>query len=159
MDVKINTDNQKFKFRVNCVILDKERVLAVKIGQNDFYCCPGGHVHLGEDTYTAVMRETMEEVGVEAKKQTLIAVMENFFGGENKHFHELSFYYLMEDAIFPEEKLHDYSYLENDEGKLVNLDFKWINLDDLDKFDFRPSNLKEILKNRDFSFHHIICKE
>ena len=70
----------------------------------------------------------------------------------------LSFYYLIDDAIIPDDKQNDYTFIENDEGELVNLDFKWIMLDDVEKYDIRPVALKKVLKERKFDFNHILVK-
>ena len=160
MDVKLKDDTQNFKFRVNSIILNNDKVLMVEMNNNNFLCLPGGHVHLGEDTKSAVIRETMEEVGITSPSPKLVGVIENFFTHKTgRSFHELSFYYLMEDAIVPPEKQIDYNYLEHDEDKIVDLKFHWIPLDKVEKYDIRPVALKQILKNRDFTFHHILIKE
>ncbi len=160
MDVKISNESLSFKLRANCVIVNDDKVLMLDLNKNGFLCCPGGHVHVGEDTREAVIRETKEEVEIESDSQKLIGICENFFSGKNgKKFHEISFYYLMENPKIPPEKLQDYSFIENDEGKLVNLDFYWIPLKDVDKYDIRPKPLKEILKNRKFdSINHFLVK-
>lgn len=156
MDVKIKSDEGNFKFRVSGLVLHNDRVLTVNINDNGFYCLPGGHVHLGEDTDTAMRREIYEEIGVKAKDVKLMSVIESFFlNKQNKTIHEIGFYYI----ITPEDlgdKVNDFSLIENDEGELKNLEFKWIGLDEMIEANFRPSILKEKLKNRDFSFTHII---
>ena len=155
MDVKISTEKEAFKMRVaGCVIKD-DKLLTVNICDNGFYCLPGGHVHVGESSAEAVEREIGEEVGVTIENKTLISIIENFFTGKNgKKYHEVCYYYV----ITPKEdmKTEDYSIVENDEGELKNLEFKWVKLDEIDKVDFRPSILKGQLKNKDFAFKHII---
>ena len=64
----------------------------------------------------------------------------------------------MEDAVIPQDKQTDFHYIENDECKLVDLDFKWIPLADVENYDIRPIALKQILKERKFDFNHIIVK-
>ena len=159
MDIKIKTDEENFKFRVNGLIINDNKALLVDINNNGFLCLPGGHVQIGEDTKEAVVRETMEEVGVTSKTQKLFAVIENFFKNKKgKSFHELSFYYLMENASVPKEKQHDYVFVENDDGKLMNLDFKWVPLDKVDEYNIKPDFLKEILKEGKFDFKHHVVK-
>ena len=156
MDLKIETEEVKFKGRANGIIIKDDKVLMCSINDNGFWSCPGGHIHLGEDSKTAVLREIKEEVGVLFEDSELIMTMEGFFiGKKNKQFHEISFYYLMKGEI-PAEKLKDYSYEENDDGKQVHLEFKWIKIDELDNFDIRPKTLIKTLKNRDFMLKHII---
>ncbi len=158
MDFKISTDEFKVKVRANGVILHGNRVLMCSINDNGFWCCPGGHIHIGEDSKTATIRETFEEVDIMFDDAKLFLIMENFFSAKNKQFHEISFYSLMQGKI-PEEKLQDYSYDEDDHGKMVHLEFKWMNINDLDNFDVRPKVLVEMLKNGDYNLKHIISKE
>ena len=156
MDLKIETEEIKLKVRANGVIMHEDKVLMCMINKSGFWCCPGGHIHLGEDSKTASLREIREEVGIEFDDSELFLMMESFFIGKNdKQFHELSFYYLMKGEI-PADKLNDYSYEEDDEGKMVHLDFKWIKISDIHKFDVRPKALHESLVNKDFSLKHIV---
>lgn len=158
MDVKIKNEKENFKFRVGGVIVKDNKVLGVNICNNGFFCCPGGHVHLGEDTITAIDREMIEETGVVCKREKLLAVIENFFGGENKIVHELGFYYLLspKDELF---EVKDFDVLENDEGELKNLEFKWFDINRLDEVDFRPFAIKEKLIKHDFEFQHIVTRD
>lgn len=160
MDVKIKSDEGNFKYRVCGIVINDNKVLTVKIDKNTFYCLPGGHVHLGEDSLSAVKREIKEEVEIEADEVKLFSIMENFFFDKNngKPFHEMGYYYIIKPKNLGE-KANDYSFVENDCGELKNLEFKWIKLEEIDKIDFRPQALKEGLKNKDFSFKHIICKD
>ena len=159
MDLKLEGENCKLKVRANAVILHEDKVLVCSMNDNGFWCCPGGHIHLGEDSKTAVLREAYEEVGIHFDDAKLMLVMENFFEGKKqKRFHEISFYYLMEGEV-PDEKLHDYAYDENDGGKMVHLDFKWVDIKDLDSIDMRPANLKDMLMMKEFKLEHSIRVE
>ena len=50
MDVKIKCDEGNFKMRVSGLIIKNGKLLTVDICENNFYCLPGGHVHLGEES-------------------------------------------------------------------------------------------------------------
>ena len=159
MDVKIDCEDFNFKYRVSAIILNDNKVLLVEMNNNDFLCCPGGHVELGEDSISAVKREIKEEIGIISEKVQLIALIENFFKHkQGKQCHEIGLYYLMECAKIPEGKLKDYEYVELDHGKEVLLKFKWIAIDEIDKYDIRPAKLKEILRNKKFDFNHILVQ-
>ena len=67
MDISIKSEEGKFKFRVCGVLEHNNKYLLVKMNENNFYCLPGGHVELGEDTDTAVVREMQEELGYQVK--------------------------------------------------------------------------------------------
>lgn len=148
MDVKINCEEGKFKFRVCGILKVKDKYLTVKIQDNDFYCLPGGHVELGEDTDSAVLREMKEELGCEVKIIKLVSIIQNFFKDKNgKLFHELGYYYIVEPKNINDVNLDDYVVIENDKGKEVRLEFKWFNLNELKKEKFLPEVLKEHLNN------------
>ena len=56
-DIKLSVDDVKFKYRVSGILIVDGKVLTVKIANNDFYCLPGGHVELFENTKDAILRE------------------------------------------------------------------------------------------------------
>ncbi|MEG0281984.1 MAG: NUDIX domain-containing protein [Clostridia bacterium] len=157
-DIKIEAEKINFKSRVNGIIIKDNKVLTVQMNHNGFYCLPGGHIEIGEDSKTAVLREMKEEVNIDNKIVNLVSIIENFFERKNgKKFHEISFYYLLEPINNIETK--DYEIIEHDKDQDVLLEFKWIPLKDLNSFDFRPKFLKEKLQNNNFEFSHAIIKE
>lgn len=157
MDVRIKSDEGVFKYRVAGVIVKDNKLLMVNICDNGFYCLPGGHIHLGEDSLTAINREINEEVGITCKSVKLISLTENFFTAKNRKMHEVCYFYLIE----PNEDIDtkDYDIVENDEGILKPLHFKWCPLNELDRVDFRPKNLINKLKDYNFEMEHFIVKE
>ena len=44
-------------------------------------------------------------------------------------------------------------------GHNIKLNFKWININELDKYDVRPKFLKKIVKNKSIIIGHIIFNE
>ena len=151
-DVKISCESGKFKFRVCGILKVNDKYLTVKIGENDFYCLPGGHVELGEDTDSAVLREMKEELGYDIKIVRLVSVIQNFFKTkDNKVFHELGYYYIVEPTNVNNVNLDDYVIIENDKGKEVRLEFKWFTLDELQTARFLPEVLKTQLTNDTFT--------
>ena len=148
MDVRIDSNEGKFKFRVCGILKVKEKYLTVKIQGNDFYCLPGGHVELGEDTDAAVLREMKEELGYEVNIVKLVSIIQNFFKTkDNLIFHELGYYYIVEPKNIEDVNLDDYVITENDKGKLVRLEFKWFTLEELQNAKFLPEVLKKELTN------------
>lgn len=148
MDVRIDSEQGKFKFRVCGILKVNEKYLTVKIQGNDFYCLPGGHVELGEDTDHAVLREMKEELGYEVKIDRLVSIVQNFFKTKDgKIFHELGYYYIVEPKDIRDVNLDDYVLMENDKGKVVRLEFKWFTLEELQIAKFLPESLKSQLNN------------
>lgn len=157
MDLKLTDGSNKFKCRVNAVIINEGKILTVEINHNESQCCPGGHVSLGESSAVAMERELLEETGLKVKSQRLLCIIENFFGDEDEKYHELSFYYLVDvESLLDRDK--DFSLVEDDHGKMTDLDFRWIEISKLDD-DFRPYPLRDKLKAGDFSFEHIIYND
>ena len=152
MDVKIDSVEGKFKFRVCGILKVKDKYLTVKIQNNDFYCLPGGHVELGEDTDHAVLREMKEELGYEVKIVKLVSIIQNFFKSkDDRVFHELGYYYIVEPVNLDDVNLNDYVITELDKGKLVRLEFKWFTLEELKQTRFLPEVLKNELNNTTFT--------
>lgn len=139
MDIKIDSEEGKFKFRVCGILEYKGKYLTVKINHNRFYCLPGGHVELGEDTDEAVLREMQEELGYEIKINRLIAINQNFFySADGKKFHEIGYYYIVNATNEANINPNDYEREELDKGKIQHLEFKWFTKEELERNDFRP---------------------
>ena len=156
-DIKIKSEDFEFKFRVCGIIKQNDKFLIQKIEGNNFYCLPGGHVEIGEDSVMAAKRELKEEIGVDCKNERLFAVIENLYNHKQKKFHELGFYYLVE----PEKPLQTNNFIVNeiDKGVPKRLEYIWVDLEQLKKEDFRPKILKECFKNLDGKLHHYIFHE
>ena len=156
-DVRIDTEEKGFKYRVCGIVLQDDKILLQKAKNDNFYFLPGGHVELGEDTKTAVIREMKEETENEYIIDSLIAINENFFKHGTKKFHELGFYYKMHSK--KEMDTNNYSRDEMDKGELKKLTFEWIKINSLNEIDFRPNFIKNKIMNKSFEFEHIITNE
>lgn len=149
MDIRIDSNEGKFKFRVCGILEHNNKYLTVKINYNKFYCLPGGHVELDEDTDMAVKREMQEELGYPIKVKKLIAINQNFFKTEEgKPFHEIGFYYIVEAEDETNVNPNDYTREELDKGKIQHLEFKWSTLDELKKADFMPHFVPTAIENK-----------
>lgn len=156
--IKIKTDDYNFKFRVSGLIIKDNKLLLVDMDDSGFLCLPGGYVELGETTEVAVKQELLEEVGKKFDISEYLGVVENYFINKySKKIHEISFYYLMT----PMENIgtNNFTIVENDKGHKIKLDFKLIDLKEIDNYDIRPSFIKEILNNENLKFNHLIFNE
>lgn len=70
------------------------------------------------------MREMVEELGVEVIVSRLLWIVENFFRYEQRDWHELGFYYLME--IPPEFPFRPGEIIHRIEDGDNHLEFKWL---------------------------------
>ena len=155
--IKMKTEELNFKFRVSGIVIKNNKVLFVDMDDSGFLCLPGGYVELGETTEQACLRELKEEVGKNFRIDKYCGVIENFFRNKfNKNIHEISFYYILTSD--DELDTIDFTLMENDKGNIVKLDFKWIDLEEIENYDIRPGFLKEILKNN-LSFNHLVINE
>ena len=94
MDLTFKTQKGKFNYRVGAIIIKDGKLLMVRNTGSDYYYSVGGRVKFDEDSENAVIRETAEETGAKMSVDRLIAIHENFFT-EKEHYHEISFYYIM----------------------------------------------------------------
>ena len=157
--IKIKTDDYNFKFRVSGLIIRNNKLLLVDMDDSGFLCLPGGYVELGETTEEAAKRELTEEIGKEVTIKKYLGVVENYFINKfSKKIHEISFYYTM-DLVDKKIEQKNFTLIENDKGHNIKLDFKWIDLDEIDKFDIRPKFLKDLFKNNNLDFNHFIFDE
>ena len=67
VDVKIKNEHGNFKYRVAGVLKCDNKFLFVRMGYNEFFCLPGGHIELCEDSVTATKRELTEELGFDVE--------------------------------------------------------------------------------------------
>lgn len=159
IDIEIQRECGNFKLRVNGILIVDNKVLSVKMQKNEFFCLPGGHIELGEDSKEAIIREMKEETGYDIMINKLIALTENFFTRKNgKKIHEISLYYLLDSVNEIKIKNQEYSVIENDKGEIINHKFKWIEINHIDNENFKPVMVKEKIKNQDYKFEHIIIK-
>jgi len=154
--IRMKNEDFYFKFRAAGLILKNNKVLIVKMDNNDYYCLPGGYVELGETTEEAVKRELKEEFGQEVKIIKYLGMVENYFIKKNlRKIHEIACYFLL-DLVDENLLLEDKILFENDNEHIVRLDFKWVDLNEIDNYDLRPVFLKELLKGNNLEFKHLI---
>ena len=143
-DVKFYKEDGSFKLRVCGVILSENKILINNCDNAPFFSYPGGHVELGEDTKTAVIREVLEETNIQTEIVKTLANIQLFFQREDgKPFHEIGFYYLLKSK--QPLKTTNFYKEEIDKGRKRVHEFTWITLEELKSLDVRPTALKEVL--------------
>ncbi len=145
-DIKIKTNGLGFKYRVSGILIKDNKVLTVQIDDNGFYCLPGGHVEIMESSKEAIHREFKEETKIDVNVEKPLYMAENFFDGKLGKYHELGVYYLLSSKENLDIK--DYTLIEQDKNGDVKLEFKWMDINNLENF--KPDFLKEELKKIDF---------
>lgn len=158
-DIEFITNENKFKYRVNGIIIYKGKILSLKMKNKISYCLPGGHVEFGENSQKAILREMLEELQTRVSIEKLFSVVENFYIDKNNlKTHEISFYYLVKPENFDKIKFDNYSINEIDKGEEKQHNFEWLDISSLADVDFRPSFIKNKLITRNYNFEHIIVE-
>ncbi|SDD25462.1 ADP-ribose pyrophosphatase YjhB, NUDIX family [Terribacillus halophilus] len=122
--------------------------------KDPFWTLIGGRVQLGEDSAQAWEREFEEELGIPARAERLLWIVENFFIFRNRPFHEYSFIYLMMDAENKLQATGEVTAFEDD-----NFLYEWISIDNIKALSLRPAFLKETLAALPSAPVHLIHKE
>ena len=85
----------RFNFRVAGVAIRDGQVLLHRGERDSYWSLPGGRAELLESTEETLRREMLEELGIAARVERLLWVVENFFTLDARKYHELSLYFLM----------------------------------------------------------------
>lgn len=156
IDIKIQTENSNFVYRVAALIILNNKILVQKNNTYDYVTLPGGKCMVNETSNEALKREIFEEMGLVVDHIKTKAIIENFFHSDfdNKNRHELLF-------------INEVKVLgEVDTSKIIlNLDdkyddnqyFEWMNISDLEKVNIKPSFLLNIINSNELL--HIINDE
>jgi 8-oxo-dGTP pyrophosphatase MutT (NUDIX family) len=142
MDLSLKAGDVILNVRVACIIRTANGFLFESSPNCTFLV--GGRVMANETSLNAALREIKEEIGVEVKDATLVALLENFYNSIAKEgkVHELCFVYKI-DPVF--------------NGPIPE-GFVEIQAADLDKFDVRPQAIVDLLKKKDSGFQHMVVK-
>ena len=90
------TEEYTCDLRVAAVLVKDNRILVQRDKDGSEYALPGGHVKIGETLEAGLIRETMEEMGVQTECKKLLWSEECFWEWNGRQAHNISFYYLIE---------------------------------------------------------------
>ncbi|MDP2122264.1 MAG: NUDIX hydrolase [Hoeflea sp.] len=123
--IRFNDQGRRFNARVAGLALRDGHLLVHRAVHEPFWTIPGGTAELGEDSRTTLVREMEEELGVTVTVGRLVFLVENFFHFEDRDWHEVGWYYLMDiPQSFPYAPDGRIVH-ENADGK-NHLEFKWV---------------------------------
>ena len=149
-DIKLIDKEYQFIYRVSAIIYNKEKnkILLFRGNDRDFYMLPGGKVHYNETSLKAIEREIEEEIGYTNLHYKLKAVAEEFTNAKGYNNHQIS---LIFETV--NENINNYDDFKSKETDWIN--FKWINIDELNKYIIYPKKIINIIEN---DFSHLIDK-
>lgn len=144
----------KFNFRAAAIIIRGDKVLIHKEERENFWSLPGGRVEWHERTEATLVREMREEIGVGATVDRLVWIVENFYRQEGRDVHEVAFYHVVELGEDP--RIHPSHQTFEGVDPVVPLEFRWVPIDELDRFPLFPTFLANGLKSLPQSPAHIV---
>src|SRR5690554_2747265 len=136
--LSFEVEKSKFNYRVAGITIHNNRVLFQRSMDRDYWFIPGGRVEFHETAEESLKREMIEEFDVEIFNCKLLWIVENFFELDNKKFHEIALFYLMnlsENNLL----VHQKEEFTGTENEFVN---KWIQLDRIDEYIIFPEFIK-----------------
>ncbi len=141
MDITYKTENGRFNYRVCAVIINDEKLLAMRDERSPYFYLPGGRVKLHETAEAAVLREVKEELNIDAEIIRPLWVNQGFFTEDvsGERFHELCFYFLID--ISQTELLAKGNAFRMHEGYHVH-DFEWLEFERLKDEFIYPAFIK-----------------
>lgn len=154
-DLTLNVGDYVLNVRATAVIIHDGKILIHHNKIDKHYVLIGGRVKIGEDSATTIKREIEEELGMAVEVKVYLATIENFFEMDSKKFHEYMFVHKCEFADDKDKKIN-YT-LKNIEGE-DEIEYIWIDLKDLSKYNILPTAVNKILKEEKHPVH-IINKE
>ena len=151
MDIGMKTPDGSFTLRAAALIINNDRLLAVKHDNYDCFYTIGGGVKVNETSADAVVREVCEETGYLLSVDRLVFVQERFYNINNAYHHEVVFFYLMKSADIC---IENETCTDQQEEKL-----HWLPIDELQNINIVPEFLQKALTDIPEEAVHIISKE
>lgn len=155
-DCCFTNDKNWFRYRTAAIIIEDDCVLMASNDVSRYYYSVGGGVHLGETAEESVVREVLEETGVNYEIDRLAFIHENFFDGNGittgLKCHEVAFYFLMKSV--GSQSLNSNSICA--EGKEY---MNWLPIKELKTHTIYPAFFAEKLINMPPHIEHIVTKD
>lgn len=151
--ITFDEEHVRFTNRIAGIALDRERVLLHRTDDMNFWALPGGRAELLEPSPETLVREMLEEIGVEVQVDRLLWVAENFFTYGPRQHHEIGFYFLMH--LPADSPLRDQPTFLGHEGDWP-IYFEWHPIATLENLVLYPTFLRTGLKDLPTATMHII---
>ncbi|KEO84450.1 hypothetical protein EL26_04955 [Tumebacillus flagellatus] len=153
--INFDLGGRRFNHRSTGIVVHDGYVLLHRLEKDDFWSLPGGRIEIMEPSNVTIVREFMEELGVEVRVDRMLWVSENFFEIDGMPYHETAFYYLLHltdenHPLLNKDVVH--RGIETD----VHLLYKWFPIDRLEGERVYPSFLRAGLKELPQTIQHVV---
>ena len=147
-DILVDIDGIIFSYRVSGILINNGMIMLTKHG--DEYTIPGGHVHIGEQSKDAIVREFKEETGLQVEGINIIATLENFWKMKGRDCHQINIVYrLGYKGLLQEFDPNP----DNEESEFV-----WVDLAELKTLKVYPKEISKIIEDNVISSNHYIIQ-
>ena len=145
-DISFKIENNKFNYRVCAIIINDNKILALKDEVSPYYYLPGGRVQIGETAEEALLREIDEELKIDANIVRPLWLNQAFFNEDvtKINYHEICVYFLVDVKQTKLLTFGDKFILQENEHTHV---FEWLDFARLKNEYFYPLFLKEEIYN------------
>lgn len=153
--IHFDMGKEVFNFRVGCIIIREDEILIHRGVYDSYFALPGGRVEFLEETKETIIREIKEEIGIELTIERLVWIAEQFFKYEDKSYHELGMFYLLNIENTELMDTPKVFYRKDNERML---EFKWIKLNEIENYNLYPAFIKDKVRNIEEGITHIVDK-
>jgi 8-oxo-dGTP pyrophosphatase MutT (NUDIX family) len=157
--IRLTVGVERFNHRVAGLAFRDGHVLVHRAVHEPFWTFPGGTAEIGDTSEETLKREMVEELGVEVTVSRLLWVVENFFHYEQRDWHELGLYYLMEiPTEFPFQSHEIIHWVEDGDN---HLEFKWVRAtrEALTALDIPPYFIADDIENLPTAPRHLVWRD
>ncbi|MBB2793501.1 UNVERIFIED_ORG: 8-oxo-dGTP pyrophosphatase MutT (NUDIX family) [Rhizobium pisi] len=157
--IRLTVGAQRFNHRIAGLAFRDGHVLVHRAVHEPFWTFPGGTAEIGETSEETLKREMMEELGLNVTVSRLLWTVENFFHYEQRDWHELSFYYMIE--IPPEFPFRPHEIVHRVEDGDNHLEFKWVaaTRTALTALDIPPYFIAQEIENLPAAPRHLVWRD
>lgn len=131
------------KNRVRAVIIKEGKILLIKRTRPNliYWVIPGGGVEEKESNEEALVRECLEELGVEVKVKELLF---DCLSEKAETFNQREYFYLV-DILNGSIGSGQGEEFKNNYGRFGGYDIEWRSLNSLSKLDLKPVSIKNLI--------------
>ena len=160
VDLLFKSEEFVFSYRLAGILVRDGKVLLQRTLNDPGYAFPGGHATFPETNTETLVREFKEEISADILVKDLKWVGEIFFPWLGKPCQQICLYYrieLLDESQIPLEG--SFIARESFDGRVFDLEFSWVSMDDLDAILLYPPVAKELLRRLDGGVEHFVYKE